>query len=286
MAKKAKKTIKAVAGKSKKPIKSVKKASIKNAVKPAKKNGIKFSVKNISSKKPVKTANKQLKHTPKKALKGPTIKKIEKPVLNIKRIAAKKTTIPIAKPKKEEQKSGKKNEVLLKNSPALDKKTEKKLQNQNKKLIPKPPRVIVEKVVKELDIPLKATKKEPPGRFEIEYVVHTSPGILYEFLTTPSGLSEWFADDVNVKDNQYTFFWDGSQQQAKIIGAKDQKYIRYQWSDKNDGSYFEFKIEVDELTNDVSFIITDFAEGAEVATSKLLWDSQVNKLLHVIGAYF
>jgi uncharacterized protein YndB with AHSA1/START domain len=131
----------------------------------------------------------------------------------------------------------------------------------------------------------KVKRKDPPGRFEIEYVVHTSPGILYEFLTSPSGLSEWFADDVNIKHGIYTFFWDGMQQDARVLAAKDFKYVRYQWLDKQDGSYFEFRIEVDDLTNDVSFIVTDFAEGPEIITSKLLWDSQVHKLLQVIGAY-
>lgn len=131
----------------------------------------------------------------------------------------------------------------------------------------------------------KAKKKEPAGKFEIEYVVHTSPGILYEFFTSPSGLSEWFADDVNIKHGIYTFFWDGMQQDARVLAVKEFKYVRYQWLDKHDGSYFEFRIEIDDMTNDVSFIVTDFAEGAEVVTSKLLWDSQVHKLLQVIGAY-
>lgn len=130
-------------------------------------------------------------------------------------------------------------------------------------------------------------KKEPKGRFEMEYVVHASAYLLFEFLTTPSGLSEWFADDVNIRQGIYTFFWDGSEQQAKLIGYKDAKLARFQWLDKNDGSYFEFRIDVDDLTGDVSLIITDFAEDpAEMATTKLLWDSQVNKLLHVIGAYY
>jgi uncharacterized protein YndB with AHSA1/START domain len=129
-------------------------------------------------------------------------------------------------------------------------------------------------------------KKEPKGKFELEYVVHASASLLFEFFTTPSGLSEWFADDVNIRQGIYTFFWDGAEQQAKLIGYKDQRMARYQWVDKSDGSYFEFRVEVDDLTKDVSLIITDFAEDpAEMATSKLLWDSQVNKLLHVIGAY-
>ncbi len=128
-------------------------------------------------------------------------------------------------------------------------------------------------------------KKEPKGKFELEYVIRTSAGILYEFITTPSGLSEWFADDVNIRDGIFTFFWDGSEQKAKLLGFKDDKFIRLSWVDKPEGMYFEFRIDKDELTGDISLIIIDFAdEAADMQTSKLLWDSQVNKLLGVLGS--
>jgi hypothetical protein len=130
-----------------------------------------------------------------------------------------------------------------------------------------------------------APKKEPKGKFELEYVVRTSAGILYELLTTPSGLSEWFADDVNIRDGIFTFFWDGSEQKARLLGFKEDKYVRLQWMDKQEGSYFEFRIERDELTGDISLMIVDFAdEASDMQTSKLLWDSQVNKLLNVLGS--
>lgn len=129
-------------------------------------------------------------------------------------------------------------------------------------------------------------KKEPKGKFELEYVLHTSAGILYEFLTSPSGLSEWFADDVNIHDGVFTFFWEGSEQKAKLLGFKEDKFVKLQWLDKPDGTFFEFRIERDELTGDISLIVTDFAdEAADLKTSKLLWDSQINQLLHVIGSY-
>ncbi len=128
-------------------------------------------------------------------------------------------------------------------------------------------------------------KKEPKGRFELEYVIRTSAGILYEFITTPSGLSEWFADDVNIRDGIFTFFWDGSEQKAKLLGFKEEKFIRLSWIDKPEGMYFEFRIEKDELTGDISLLIIDFAdEASDMQTSKLLWDSQVNKLLGVLGS--
>jgi uncharacterized protein YndB with AHSA1/START domain len=132
----------------------------------------------------------------------------------------------------------------------------------------------------------KKAKKEPKGKFEIEYVIGTSPAILYEFVTTPSGLSEWFADDVNIKDGVFTFFWDGSEQKAQLLAFKKDKSIRFQWLDKPEGTYFEFRIEKDDLTGDISFMVVDFAEeGTDFDTSKLLWDSQVQELMNVIGSY-
>lgn len=130
-------------------------------------------------------------------------------------------------------------------------------------------------------------EKEPPGKFEIEIVIRASAGILYEFLSTPSGLSEWFCDDVNIRNGIYTFNWDGQLQQARLLKTIEEQLVRLQWVDKTDGSYFEFKIQRDDLTNDISLIITDFAtDKAEQESSKLLWQSQIDKLLHVMGSYF
>ena len=132
----------------------------------------------------------------------------------------------------------------------------------------------------------KVPKKEPKGKFELEYVIRTSAPILYEFLTSPSELAEWFADNVNLHEGIFTFTWDGTEQKARLLGFKEDVYIRLQWLDKPEGTYFEFRIERDELTGDVSLIVTDFAdEGSDMETSKRLWDAQVNKLSHVIGSY-
>lgn len=132
----------------------------------------------------------------------------------------------------------------------------------------------------------KAPKKEPKGKFELEYVIRTSAPILYEFLTSPSELAEWFADNVNLHEGVFTFTWDGTEQKARLLGFKADTYVRMQWLDKPEGTYFEFRIERDELTGDVSLIVIDFAdEGSDMETSKRLWDAQVNQLSHVIGSY-
>lgn len=121
--------------------------------------------------------------------------------------------------------------------------------------------------------------------YTLEFVVKASPKMLYKFLSTPSGLSEWFADNVNSRGKKFTFIWDGSEEVATLLNKKADKHIKFKWDeDEDDDTYFEFKLVTDELTNDLSLIITDFAEDDEVEESQLLWESQVNSLLHAIGS--
>ena len=111
--------------------------------------------------------------------------------------------------------------------------------------------------------------------------------MLLPFLSTPSGLSEWFYDDVNSRTELFTFFWDGSEEQARLLKKQMDKMVRFRWlSDEEEGldSYFEFRIEVDALTNDTSIIVTDFADADEVEEAKQLWESQIHELQHIIGA--
>lgn len=121
--------------------------------------------------------------------------------------------------------------------------------------------------------------------FNMEFVVKASPKMLFKFLSTPSGLSEWFADNVNSRGKEFTFFWDESEETATMIGKKADQFIRFKWDeDEDEEAYFEFKIVTDDLTNDVSLMVTDFAEEDEIEESRLLWESQINSLLHAIGS--
>ncbi len=120
--------------------------------------------------------------------------------------------------------------------------------------------------------------------FELEYVLAASPTVVYERLASASGLSEWFADDVNQKRDVFTFIWEGSEQEAQLLGKKKNEYVRFHWLDsEEEESFFEFKIEVDALTNDLSLIITDWAEEDEIEDTIELWDTQIDALKHVLG---
>ena len=123
--------------------------------------------------------------------------------------------------------------------------------------------------------------------FELEFLLKTSPKVLENMLSTPSGLSEWFADDVNIKDDIYTFFWDGSQEEARILTKKLNGKVKFQWlSDEEDGNdaYFEIRYEVDPMTKAVILKITDFAEPDEIEEVQQLWEQQISDLKRVLGA--
>lgn len=122
-------------------------------------------------------------------------------------------------------------------------------------------------------------------KFELEFPIHASPSMLYQYFGTPSGLSEWFADNVNSRGEVYTFIWDGSEEKAKVLQERPDEKIKFRWlEDEDTKEYFEFKIEVDEITKDVSLIITDFSEEDELEESKMFWENQIEELKHTIGA--
>ena len=121
-------------------------------------------------------------------------------------------------------------------------------------------------------------------KFNIEYEIKSSPRILYGFLSEPNGLTQWFADDVSVRDQVYTFTWDGEQQKARMLASKENKMVRFKWLDDEPQCYFEMEIMQDELTNDVALSITDFAVEDTISERKLIWDNQVEYLISVLGA--
>ena len=120
--------------------------------------------------------------------------------------------------------------------------------------------------------------------YTLEYPVRCSPSILFEFLSTPAGLQEWFADKVDERDNVFFFSWNGSSQRAEVLESQEEKFIRFHWLDAPKEEYFEFSIEKSEITNQTILIVKDFAEKKEVKDQSMLWDYQVKDLFHRIGS--
>tara|TARA_B100000508_G_scaffold139778_1_gene138837 strand:- start:134 stop:520 length:387 start_codon:yes stop_codon:yes gene_type:complete len=126
---------------------------------------------------------------------------------------------------------------------------------------------------------------EEKVKFEMEFPIHVSPSLLYQYMSTPSGMSEWYADNVNSRGEKFTFIWEGSEENAKLLGKKSGERVKFQWEDDEETNYyFELRIQVDEITKDVSLIVTDFAEEDEIDEAKMLWDNMVSNLKHILGS--
>ena len=125
------------------------------------------------------------------------------------------------------------------------------------------------------------------SRYELEFPINSSPQLLYQYISTPSGLSEWFADNVNSRGEFFTFIWDDTEENARLSSKKTGEKIKFRWIDDNkkDTDYFfELRILEDEITKDVSLMVIDFAQDNELDEAKLLWENQISDLKHVIGS--
>ena len=126
-------------------------------------------------------------------------------------------------------------------------------------------------------------------KFTLEFPINSSKGVLYNLMSTPSGLSEWFCDDVNIKKDVHTFIWDGDEEVAKLVSKKKDEFVKFKWLESEeedgdgDGFYFELRIRVDEMTGERAIIVTDFAEEDEVEDARELWVAQLSKLRRVLG---
>lgn len=287
---------------------------VKKNVKPAKKEKSKVIAKKSAKAVPAKSATKNTKPQPKKSA-APAKAKAAPAVVKEKALSkaqtanvgaktAAKAVVAAAKPAAPAKGAApappvkkapkvKERPVLTPEQMALPKlpsnitykRTKQKLAPGEKRLVKT--EVITHHVIHEKPIePEKVKKAEPKGKYEMEYIIRCPVTLLYDFLTTPSGLQEWFADDVNLKDDVYTFNWDGQLQKANLLNAKIDSYLRFRWVDKPEGTYVEFRITQDELTSEVSLTVTDFGENEEdIATNKRLWDTQIQRLVKIMGAY-
>ena len=124
-------------------------------------------------------------------------------------------------------------------------------------------------------------------RYELEFPLNSSPQLLYQYISTPSGLQEWFADNVNSRGEFFTFIWDGNEENARLASKKSGEKVKFRWVDDQNNDteyYFELRILEDEITKDVSLMVVDYALEDELEESKLLWENQVSDLKHVIGS--
>ncbi|WP_313804549.1 START-like domain-containing protein [Flavobacterium sp.] len=124
-------------------------------------------------------------------------------------------------------------------------------------------------------------------RYELEFPIMSSPQLLYQYISTPSGLQEWFADNVNSRGEFFTFVWNDSEERARLASKKSGEKVKFRWVDEENKDaeyYFELRILEDEITKDVSLMVVDFAEENDLPEAKQLWENQISDLKHVIGS--
>jgi len=123
------------------------------------------------------------------------------------------------------------------------------------------------------------------SKYELEYNLNCSPKVLFSRLSTPEGLCEWFADNVNVDGDLFTFYWNKVELKARLVALKENKLVRFEWlgSEEPSTDYFEFRINIEELSGSLALIITDFAEPEEKEDAIFLWDSQITDLKRTLG---
>jgi len=123
--------------------------------------------------------------------------------------------------------------------------------------------------------------------FELEYVIKTAPKVLDNVLFTLDGLAEWFCDNVNIKDEIYSFEWDGYIEQARLLGLKHGQFIKWQWlEDEQEGltTEFGFRYHMDPITNFVVLTVTGSSTPEEMEETRALWDQHISDLKRLLGA--
>ncbi len=128
---------------------------------------------------------------------------------------------------------------------------------------------------------LVMTKKK---KYEIEFEIKSSPKILFPYIATASGLSEWFSDDVRQSDHLFTFIWEGVGQKAKLVTKKENSLIRFAWVDDPENTWFEIEIVQDDITSDVAIVVRDFSVENEIEENQLVWQGAIQKLMRIIGS--
>ena len=124
-------------------------------------------------------------------------------------------------------------------------------------------------------------------KFELEYLLKTSLRVLDNMIGSPSGLSEWFADNVTVRDDMYSFEWDGAIEKARLLTRKMNSKMKFKWvedEENEDDYYFEMNVDIDPMTGIASLKMVDYAYPEDIESAKMLWEQQINDLKRIIGA--
>ncbi|WP_421878006.1 START-like domain-containing protein [Marinoscillum sp.] len=125
----------------------------------------------------------------------------------------------------------------------------------------------------------------PKEKFIGEYPINASKKMLYPYFSTASGLAQWFADDVNInEDKVFTFLWDGDENKARMVSSRTNSHVKFEFIDDEDDDppYVEFKLDMNELTQEVFIRVTDYNDMDPEETDEL-YESLIHDLKEIVG---
>jgi uncharacterized protein YndB with AHSA1/START domain len=129
-------------------------------------------------------------------------------------------------------------------------------------------------------------------KYVAEFEINASIKMLYPYLATPNGLSDWFAEKVNTVDREdkiYDIVWDNSSHLAKLVSLQTNKHVKFVFLDHDhrlpdDPSYLEFKVSHNDMTETTFLKVIDYSEIDSAQDLKELWNNLIQSLLELIGA--
>ena len=130
----------------------------------------------------------------------------------------------------------------------------------------------------------------PKQKFVGEYQIKASRKMLFPYLSTATGLCQWFADDVNINniDKTLIFLLDGEERIATIDSIKNNRYVKFRFVNEDeklkDNDTLEFRLEINELTQSVFVRVEEYTETDDLEESYQIWDNLLAQLKEIIGA--
>jgi uncharacterized protein YndB with AHSA1/START domain len=127
------------------------------------------------------------------------------------------------------------------------------------------------------------------NKFVADYQINASKKILFQYISTASGLEEWFADEVKInEDKVFIFDFDNDEHYAKIASIRNNSHVKFEFFDptnpeEKDHSYIEFKLEENELTQTLFLKVIDYSDGYDDEELEAIWEGLVGKLKEIVG---
>jgi hypothetical protein len=124
----------------------------------------------------------------------------------------------------------------------------------------------------------------PKHKYTQEFPFKTSPKVLFNYISTPGGLQQWFSDKVVVdSDHHYNFYWDEEKHSAELTSSRLNKSTRFDFTGEDEGNFLEFKLITSEIDNSTYLKITDCSDNDDEEDLEYLWKGLIADLKEIVG---